>query len=195
MIASLRGRLAAVEKDAVVVEVGGVGFRVYVPQRLLGECGPLGSTLSLHTHLHVREAELALYGCASDDDLGLFELLLGVSGVGPKVGLALLSTLSADEVRAAIATEQDKVLSQVPGIGSKTAKKIILELKDKVQAPEDLVIQPEGFAQLAAEDEEVLGALTMLGYSVVEAQTALQHVPADVRGVEERLRAALAYFG
>jgi Holliday junction DNA helicase RuvA len=195
MIASLRGRLAAVEKDAVVVEVGGVGFRVYVPQRLLSECGPLGSTLALHTHLHVREAELALYGCASDDDLGLFELLLGVSGVGPKVGLALLSTLSADEVRAAIATEQDKVLSQVPGIGSKTAKKIILDLKDKVQAPEDLVIQPEGFAELAAEDEEVLGALTMLGYSVVEAQTALQHVPADVRGVEERLRAALAYFG
>jgi Holliday junction DNA helicase RuvA len=195
MIASLTGRLTAVEKDAVVVEVGGVGFRVYVPRGLLDQCGPLGSTLSLYTHLHVREAELTLYGCAAEDDLDLFELLLGVSGVGPKVGLALLSTLSADEVRAAIASEQDKVLSKVPGIGSKTAKKIILDLKDKVQAPEELVLQPEGLVELAVEDEEVLGALTMLGYSVVEAQTALQHVPANVRGVEERLRAALAYFG
>ena len=195
MIANLTGRLTAVEKDALIIEVGGVGFRVYVPKRLLNECGPLGSTLTLFTHLHVREAELALYGCTSDDDLGLFELLLGVSGVGPKVGLSLLSTLSSDEVRAAIASEQDKVLSRVPGIGSKTAKKIILDLKDKVQAPDDLGIQPEGFAELAVEDEEVLGALTMLGYSVIEAQTALQHVPANVRGVEDRLRAALGYFG
>ena len=195
MIASLRGRLSAVEKDAVVIEVGGVGFRVHVSKRLLNECGPVGSTLALHTHLHVREAELSLYGCTLEDDLGLFKLLLGVSGVGPKVGLALLSTLSSDEVRAAIAGEQDKVLSKVPGIGSKTAKKIILDLKDKVQAPDGLIVQPEGFAELAVEDEEVLGALTMLGYSVVEAQTALQHIPANVRGVEERLRAALAYFG
>ena len=195
MIASLTGRRAAVEQDAVVVEVGGVGFRVYVPQGLLNECGPLGSTLSLYTHLHVREAELALYGCASEDELGLFELLLGVSGVGPKVGLALLSTLSADEVRVAIASEQDAVLSRVPGIGSKTAKKIILDLKDKVQAPDHLGYQPPALSELAVEDEEVLAALTMLGYSVVEAQTALQHVPANVRGVEERLRAALAYFG
>ena len=195
MIASLTGRLSAVEKDAVVVDVGGVGFRVYVPKGVLNECGPLGGTLSLYTHLHVREAELALYGCASEDDLDLFELLLGVSGVGPKVGLSLLSTLSSDEVRAAIASEQDRVLSKVPGIGSKTAKKIILDLKDRVQAPDELVIQPEGLVELAAEDEEVLGALTMLGYSVIEAQTALQHIPPDVRGVEERLRAALAYFG
>jgi Holliday junction DNA helicase RuvA len=195
MIASLTGRLSALEKDAVVVEVGGVGLRVYVPKGLLKEAGRLGSTISLHTHLHVREAELSLYGCASEDDLELFELLLGVSGIGPKVGLALLSTLSADEVRAAVAGEQDKVLSQVPGIGGKTAKKIILELKDKVKAPEDLVLQPEGLVELAVEDEEVLAALTMLGYSVVEAQTALQHVPANVQGVEERLRAALAYFG
>jgi Holliday junction DNA helicase RuvA len=195
MIASLTGRLAAVEKDAVVVEAGGVGFRVYVPKGLLNECGPLGGKISLYTHLHVREADLSLYGCASEDDLELFELLLGVSGVGPKVGLSLLSTLSAGEVRAAIAGEQDKVLSKVPGIGGKTAKKIILDLKDKVQAPDDLALQPEGLIELALEDEEVLAALTMLGYSVVEAQTALQHVPADVQGVEERLRAALAYFG
>jgi Holliday junction DNA helicase RuvA len=195
MIASLEGRLASVEKDAVVIQVGGLGLRVYVPQGLLAGCGPLGSKLALHTHLHVRESELTLYGCATEDELRLFELLLGVSGVGPKVGLALLSRLSADQVRAAIAGEQDKVLSQVPGIGSKTAKKIILDLRDKVEAPDGLVVKPEGLVELAAEDEEVLGALTMLGYSVVEAQTALQHVPPDVRGIEERLRAALAYFG
>ncbi len=201
MIANVKGRLSAVEKDAVVVQVGGIGFRVHVPKGLLAQCGPggeipVGSTLSLHTHLHVREGELTLYGCATEDELRLFELLLGVSGIGPKVGLSLLSTLSADEVRVAIASEQADVLSRVPGIGKKTAQRIILDLRDKVQVPSDGALSPPGVAgEMLAEDEDVIGALTMLGYSVVEAQAALQHVPADVRGVEERLRAALAYFG
>jgi Holliday junction DNA helicase RuvA len=201
MIANIEGRLSAVEKDAVVVQVGGIGFRVHVPNGLLAQCGPgggipVGNTLSLHTHLHVREDELTLYGCATDDELRLFELLLGVSGIGPKVGLSLLSTLSADEVRVAIAGEQDDVLSRVPGIGKKTAQRIILDLRDKVQVPSDVALSQPGVAsEMLEEDEDVIGALTMLGYSVVEAQAALQHVPADVRGVEDRLRAALAYFG
>jgi Holliday junction DNA helicase RuvA len=201
MIANVEGRLSAVEKDAIVVQIGGIGFRVHVPKGLLAQCGPgggtsVGSTLSLYTHLHVREDELTLYGCATDDELRLFELLLGVSGIGPKVGLALLSTLSADEVRVAIASEQADVLSRVPGIGKKTAQRIILDLRDKVQVPGDVALsQPGAASEMLAEDEDVIGALTMLGYSVVEAQAALQRVPVDVRGVEERLRAALAYFG
>jgi Holliday junction DNA helicase RuvA len=157
--------------------------------------GPVGSTISLHTHLHVREDELTLYGCATKDDLSLFEMLLSVSGVGPRVALAMLSALSADDVRVAIASEQAQVLSRVPGIGNKTAKKIIFDLKDKVQVAADVSLpHPEMAAATAAEDAEVIGALTTLGYSVVEAQAALQHVSVDVRGVEERLRAALAYF-
>ena len=191
MIASIEGRLSAVEKDAVVVQVGGVGFRIYVPDTWLDQCGAVGSTVSLHTYLHVREDDLTLYGFETEGELRMFKLLLGVSGVGPKVGLSMLSALSLDHIRTAIAAEQAATLSQVPGIGIKTAKKIILDLKDKVQAAAD--VSPV-ISQLAEEDVEVMAALTALGYSVVEAQTALQHVPTTVHGVEARLRAALAYF-
>jgi Holliday junction DNA helicase RuvA len=192
MIATLEGRLGAIERNAIVVQAGGVGFRVYVPATFLEQCGPVGSHVSLHTHLHVREDELSLYGCATEDELRMFELLLTVSGVGPRIALALLSTLPLDHLRTAIASEQASTLSQVPGIGSKTAQKIILDLKDKVKAVAG--VSPIA-AAIAQEDAEVIAALTTLGYSVVEAQTALQHVPAAVRGVEERLRAALAYMG
>jgi Holliday junction DNA helicase RuvA len=192
MIASIEGHLRAVEEGAVIVQVGGFGVRISVPESYAARCGPIGSTIVLHTHLHVREDDLSLYGCASADDLRLFELLLGVSGVGPKVALAVLSSLPADEVRQAIATEQDKVLSSVPGIGTKTASKIIFDLKDKVEAPEGVTIPAP---QITEADAEVMGALTSLGYSVVEAQTALQHVPPEHKEVEARLRAALAYLG
>jgi Holliday junction DNA helicase RuvA len=192
MIASIEGRLSAIEKRAVVVQVGGIGFRVHVPDTFTAHCGPVGGTVSLHTYLHVREGELSLYGFATEDELRLFELLLGVSGVGPKVGLALLSTLSDQEIRQAVATEKVSVLSKVPGIGTKTAKKIILDLKDKVQATVDVsLVQPA----MVEADTEVIAALTSLGYSVVESQAALQHVPATVQGLEERLRAALVYLG
>jgi Holliday junction DNA helicase RuvA len=192
MIANVEGRLSAVEKRSVIVQVGGIGLRIHVPGTLAAQCGPVGSTISLHTHLHVREDELTLYGCATEDDLRLFELLLTVSGIGPKAGLAMLSALSADEIRSAIVTEQATVLSSVPGIGSKTAKKIIFDLKDKVQAPGDVVLPTSPITEM---DGEVIAALTSLGYSVVEAQTALQHVPADVQDIEGRLRAALTYLG
>ena len=190
MIASVEGRLSAVEERAVIVQVGGIGLRIFVPERFLRTCGPVGTTVSLHTYLYVREDRLMLYGCASDSELKLFRLLLSVSGVGPKVALSMLDTLSDEELRTAIANEQADVLSRVPGIGPKTAKKVVFELKDKVGVgvflPQPTVLE---------EDSEVIAALTALGYSIVEAQTALQHVPVTVRGVEERLRAALNAFG
>jgi len=189
MIACIEGRLSAIEDRAIIVRVGGLGLRVYVPQTFLLACGPVGSTVALHTHLHVREDELSLYGCATESELQLFELLLGVSGVGPRVALSLLSTLSEEDARVAISSEQASVLARVPGIGAKLAKKIVFELKDKILAG-GAVVQ----SAITEEDAEVIAALTGLGYSVVEAQTALQHVPATVQGIEDRLRAALAYF-
>ena len=192
MIASIEGHLRAVERNAVVVQVGGIGIRVYVPEAYAARCGPMGSTVTLHTHLHVREDELTLYGCETADDLRLFELLLSVSGVGPRVALSVLSALPADEVRQAIATEQSAVLSSVPGIGAKTAKKIIFDLRDKVDVPAGV---PSPAPQISEADGDVIAALTALGYSVVEAQSALQHVPAEHATVEERLRDALAYLG
>ncbi len=190
MIAMIAGHLSAVEERAVIVRVGGIGFRVHVPADFTTQCGAPGSEIVLYTHLHVREDELSLYGFASREELNLFELLLSVSGVGPRVALGMLSAMPVETIRQAIAGEQVNVLSGAPGVGTKTAKKIILDLKDKVGGGAE-----EEEAPRFEEDAEVIAALTTLGYSVVEAQSALQHVPPTARGVEERLRLALAYLG
>jgi Holliday junction DNA helicase RuvA len=190
MIANLKGRIEAIGKDYVVVDVGGIGFKVYVPTSFLETSEGLGRQVELFTHLHVRENELTLYGCSSEDELALFELLLGVSGVGPKAALAMLSTMSADSLRLAIAQGNAEVLARVPGIGPKMAKKIIFHLKDRVEVE----LGPEAVPFLTEADAEVIAALTSLGYSVVEAQAALQSLPAEEMPIEERVRLALAYF-
>ena len=138
----------------------------------------------------MRENELTLYGCGSEEELTLFQQLLSVSGVGPKVALAMLSAMSPDALRLAIGQEQPELLARVPGIGKRTAEKIVFHLKDKIPV-EPL---PEGLAALTEVDTEVIDALTGLGYSIVEAQRAVQSVPPEVTKVEERLRLALAYF-
>ena len=190
MIANLKGRIEAIGKDYVVVDVGGVGFKVYVPTSFLETVDGLGRQVELFTHLHVRENELALYGCRSEDELTLFELLLNVSGVGPRVALAMLSTMSPESLRLAIAQGNAEVLARVPGIGPKMAKKIVFHLKDKVAVE----VGPEAVPFLTEADAEVIAALTSLGYSVVEAQAALQSLPAEEMPLEERVRLALAYF-
>jgi Holliday junction DNA helicase RuvA len=191
MIASLHGVLDATDQDSVVVQVGGVGFRVFVPQVLLEELGGSGHEVTLYTHLHVRENELTLYGCASEEELGLFRLLLGVSGIGPKVALSILSFLTPDRLQAAIAQEDVATLARVPGIGPKTAKKLVFDLKDKVA-----VGLPPGKPQpvLTEADADLIAALTTLGYSVAEAQEAIRHLPREPLPLEERVRLALAYF-
>ncbi|MEA3459455.1 MAG: Holliday junction branch migration protein RuvA, partial [Chloroflexota bacterium] len=133
MIVNLKGRLEAKGKDHVVLDVGGIGFKVYVPTSLLGELNGVGDQVKLFTHLHVRENELALYGCGSKEELALFELLLSVPGIGPKAALAILSTLSIDSLHLAVAQGKPEVLARVPGIGMKTARKLIFDLKDKLE--------------------------------------------------------------
>jgi len=190
MIANLKGRIEAIGKDYLIVGVGGIGFKVYVPTSFLETSGGTGRQVELFTHLHVRENDLTLYGCGSEDELALFELLLGVSGVGPRVALAMLSTMPADSLRLAIAQGNAVALARVPGIGPKMAKKIIFHLKDKVEVE----FGPEAVPFLTDADAEVIAALTGLGYSVVEAQAALQSLPAEEMPIEERVRSALAYF-
>ena len=191
MIASLRGQVASTGKDSVVLLVGGVGFRVSVPQTVLdGLAGP-GREATLYTHLHVRENELALYGCGTEEELALFRLLLGVSGIGPKVALSVLSFLPADRLQAAIAQEDVVALSRVPGIGPKTAKKLVFDLKDKIVA-EGVLGEPQPV--LTEADADLIAALTTLGYSVTEAQEALRALPREPLPLEERVRLALAHF-
>jgi Holliday junction DNA helicase RuvA len=190
MIATLRGEITQIEDNALVVEVSGVGMRVFVPVPLRLKLHT-GEIVLLHTHLVVREDALTLYGFETDDERRLFNLLLGVDGVGPKVALAVLSTLTIEAVQGAVFHEQDEVLSRVPGVGKKTAQKIILHLHDRLKPVSGL----QAVASMSDTDSEVLAALTALGYSVVEAQTALQSLPKDAPDdVEARLRLALQYF-
>jgi Holliday junction DNA helicase RuvA len=190
MIATLRGEIIQVEEHAFIVEVGGVGLRVSVPAPLLARM-QVGQGIVLYTHLVVREDALSLYGFESQAERELFTLLLGVDGVGPKVSLAVLSTLSLDAIQHAVIAEQSEVLGRVPGVGKKTAQKIVLYLQDRLK-PSDSLSKLAAFSE---RDEEVLAALTALGYSVIEAQTAIQALPKDAPDdVEERLRLALQSF-
>lgn len=191
MIAALQGILAATGKDFVVVQVGGVGFRIFVPQALLDGLSGTGQEVTLFTHLHVRENELSLYGCASEEELALFRLLLGVSGIGPKVALSILSFLPPDRLQAAIAQEDVTTLARVPGIGPKTAKKLVFDLKDKVAAQVPVGEPPPILTEAST---DLIAALTTLGYSVAEAQEAIRHLPREPLPLEERVRLALIYF-
>ncbi len=189
MIDRLSGTVAAVGPGHLVIQVGGVGLRVHVPTPVLEQVQP-GRPVELLTHLHVRENEISLYGFLTEEERSLFELLLGVSGVGPKVALATLSTVSPDALRQAVLREEPGILSRVPGIGPKTARAIIFHLKDRL-----VPAGAEAAPLLTDEDAEVIAALTALGFSLVEAQTALQNLPRDEEmTLEERIRRALAYL-
>lgn len=190
MIASIHGKINQVEEGSLVIEVGGVGLRVFVPDPLSDELSP-GQTVFLHTYLIVRQDALILYGFDSLECLEIFSLLLAVSGVGPKLAVTILSTLSPDLIRQAVVTQQADIFSRVPGVGKKTAQKILFNLQDKIPVEEGF----EPIAKMSEVDSEVLSALIALGYSVVEAQSALQYIPRDTpQDVEQRLRLALSYF-
>ncbi|MGD2205306.1 MAG: Holliday junction branch migration protein RuvA [Anaerolineae bacterium] len=191
MIARLTGAVITRGKDFVVLQVGGVGFRVLVPQTVLDSAPGRGEEMTLFTHLHVRENELTLYGFGTQDEQDLFGLLQSVSGVGPKVGLSVLSFLPPDRFRTAIAHEDVQALSRVPGIGPKTARKLVFDLKDKVAAKVPPGEPPPAFTEA---DADLIAALTSLGYSVSEAQEAIRHLPREPLPLEERVRLALAYF-
>ena len=190
MIATLRGEIAQVEENALVLEVGGVGLRVFVPNPLRTRT-KAGDALLLYTHLVVREDALTLYGFESQAERELFNTLLGVDGVGPKAALSVLSTLTLDAVQRAIFADETEILNRVPGIGKNTAQNMAIHLKDKLKPTDALA----SVAAMTDRDGEVLAALTALGYSVVEAQAAIQALPKDApEDTEERLRMALQYF-
>lgn len=190
MIASIEGKILEVNQDSFVIEVGGLGFLVYVPAPVR-DLHRVGERVFLYSHLVVREDLLSLYGFDSQEGRYLFNMLLGVNGVGPRLALAVLSTLNVDAIRRAVFHEQDEIFSRVPGVGKRTAQKILLHLQDRL--PAEKGFEPvQVFSDI---DGEVLSALTSLGYSVVEAQAAIQNIPRDAaQEVEARLRLALQYF-
>jgi Holliday junction DNA helicase RuvA len=190
MIATLEGRIVAKGENYVIIDVGGVGFKVFIPSSLLDRLGGTGQEVSLFTHMHVRENEIALYGCSTPDELALFELLLGVSGIGPRVALNVVSMMSPDALREAIARGDAAMLTRIPGVGKKTAERVMLDLKDKL----GVVLEFVSYPALTHADAEVISALTSLGYSIAEAQAALRSLPPEDLPLEERIRLALQYF-
>lgn len=194
MIASVDGVVLATDESSVVVGVGGIGLRVRVPTTVVDKAGPIGSPIHLTTHLHVRENEIALYGFSSETELELFNQLLTVKGVGPRMALAVLSRINPDTLQAAIAAGQVDVLTQVPGVGRRTAQQMIVDLKGKLDlASVGLAPAPSG---LGFADAEVIEALTSLGYSVAEGQAALRALPSDQPlTTEEKIFLALQYLG
>lgn len=191
MIASIEGEVIGLAESYIVVRVGGVGLQVYATTPLRARMRMM-ERVFLFTQLIVREDLLALYGFETEMEREYFNLLLGVNGVGPRLALAVLGTLSVDAIRRAVASEQGEVFARVPGVGKRTAQKIFLHLQDRIKAGDILEFAGTSVAGI---DESVLEALTALGYSVIEAQTAIQYIPRDApEDIEERLRIALQYF-
>ncbi len=191
MIASLSGEIIQVLEGQIVVNVGGVGLLLNVTEDCRLNCR-VGMKKAFHTHLVVREDNFSLFGFESIEERDLFIHLISVAGVGPKTGLATLSVLSPETIRRAITADQPEIFTRVPGIGKKTAQKMILDLQGKIQ-PLDTF---EAASQMDEIDSEVLEALTSLGYSIVEAQSALQSIGKNQEDdAGTRLRKALQYFG
>ncbi len=192
MIATLHGRLEALGGDWAIINVHGIGFQVYMPTSALSALGNIGQEVNLYTHLHLREDNVTLYGFASREERQLFETLLSVSGTGPKLALAALSTMSVEQLTVALATGSIDLLRMIPGVGKKTAERLVLELKDKVGA--GLAIASG--VLMAQQDSDVLAALTSLGYSVSEASRAVATLPtASELSLEEKIKLVLQYFG
>ncbi len=188
MIASLQGILESAGVDRAVINVGGVGYLVLMSPNTIAELGSIGHKVKVFTHLHVREDNLTLYGFLSTDELQLFDTLTTVSGIGPKLGLGMLSAMKVPDLTSCIATGNADLLTTIPGIGKKTASRIVLELKEKIGA--GWVISTAGAP--ARENAEVLSALTSLGYSNVEAMRAVSALPDDpALTLEDKIKMAL----
>ncbi len=190
MIASLQGQVIQIGEDNLVVEVGGIGYLVFVTEFLV-QSQRRGETVSLFTHLVVREDSLTLFGFQEQEEVSLFQELIKVNGVGPRLALETLSTHNPDVIKRAVLNKQEEIFAQVSGIGRKTAQKILLTLEDRISFTDAMVISPE----TAGINAEVQQALVTLGYSVLEAQAALQNLPEDAPlDLETRLKIALRFF-
>lgn len=207
MIAYVKGELAYASEDGIIVECNGIGYHVRVPMSILSELPSLGEIVRIHTYMHVREDAMQLYGFVTRDDLNIFKLLIGVNGIGPKAALGILSTITPDDLRFAVLSDDAKAISKAPGIGAKTASKLILELKDKLkledvfesrltkkQEEQEQMTLPMTTSGVTAPQKrnEAVQALVALGYSNSEALKMVRQVTiTDDMDVEQVLKLSL----
>lgn len=202
MISYVRGELAAVEADKAIIDVGGVGYGVCMSGQTLSMLPQPGNEVKIYTYLNVKEDAMQLFGFLTKDDLEIFKLVIGVSGIGPKGGLNILSCMSPDELRFAIMSGDAKAISAAPGIGKKTAEKLILELRDKIDIEDVLDNAAHGgdteqFHAGEAESSmqaEAVQALVALGYGNAESLRAVKQTSPDCQTVEDILKEALKYL-
>lgn len=195
MFYSITGKIVYVDTQSVAIETGGIAFRCSTTLTTLKRIGEKGNTATLYTYLNVREDALDLFGFADEQELECFKLLIGVSGVGPKAALAILSELTPDKLALCLATGDSKAITRAPGVGPKLAQRVVLELKDKLAKGLELsAVTPEieaaGIAAAEGSAAEAVSALTMLGYSQSEAAAAVAKLDASL-SVEDMIRQAL----
>lgn len=197
MYSYIKGVLTDMETDLIVVEAGGIGYNIYIPGAVFDYLPSVGEEVKIYTYLQVREDAMQLYGFLTKEDLRVFKLLLGVSGIGPKGALAILSVMTTDDLRFAILGDDAKAIAKAPGVGAKTAQRVILELRDKIsiedafeQKLESTLAKTENSAKGAK--NEAVQALVALGYSSSEALKAINGIEiTDETDVEDILKAAL----
>ena len=204
MISFICGQVADITENSVIIETGGIGYEIFMTGEAIEQAARMEGKVKIHTYFQVREDAMQLYGFWHKDDLQVFRLLLSVNGIGPKAALGVLSGLSADELRFAVLSDDVKTISKAPGIGKKTAQKMILELKDKLKLEDAFEMKlahqqedaMEGAADLRDSRQEAVEALVALGYSSADSLRAVRKVPDDVPtdDVEAILRAALKNF-
>ena len=204
MISYIRGELCDIEEQKAIVDVNGVGYGIYMPQQALSLLPPMGQQVKIHTYLNIREDAMQLFGFLTKEDLNVFRLLIGVNGIGPKAGLNILSCLSPDELRFAVLSGDAKAISATPGIGKKTAEKLILELKDKLNIEDMLEHAAHGgdSEDLASGTDtasntmqaEAVQALTALGYGRDESLRAVKKSSPECSSVEDILKEALKFL-
>ena len=184
MIGFIEGKIEYSSDRYVIVDVNGIGYKIYISANIFKKLPKINEKVKLYTHLHVREDIMDLYGFLDKEDLEFFEMLISISGIGPKGATNILNVASVETLKKAIRNEESSILTKVSGIGKKTAEKIILELKHKVSGGEFL-------GDKAGADSEVIDALISLGYRLHEAREALRKIPEDIKEVGEKVKAAL----
>lgn len=195
MISYIKGELVDVFDGGIVVEANGIGYGIFISGRVANLLPPMGSEVKIHTYLNVREDAMQLFGFLTRDDLEIFRLLIGVNGIGPKGALGILSALSADELRFAVIAGDVKAITKAPGIGKKTAERLLIELKDKLSAEEFLERSVSGGGEWTENEtdvqKEAVQALVALGYSSTESVQAVKKTGLQNASVEEILKQAL----
>ena len=197
MFAYIKGTLEMKSNDFVVIDVNGVGYKIYAPLTTINKLGEIGSATKLHTHYHVREDNISLYGFATAEELRMFELLLGVSGIGAKSANAILASISPSKFALSVITNDVKELTRLPGIGAKSAQRIILELKDKLKSEEAMDSDSFEMADVKIGNnnlQEAVSALQVLGYPQKEAMKAVNSFDSKDLAVEDIIKKALLYF-